>query len=76
MSGQHVADADDAAVGVAETTVARLLSKIYASLGFLSKGHLVETDRSGIVAGFVGQTALKTREVCQQALGQSHRHAA
>ena len=58
MSGQHVADADDAAVGVAETTVARLLSKIYASLGFLSKGHLVETDRSGLVAGFVGVTLI------------------
>ena len=55
--------------GTGKTTVARLLSKIYASLGFLSKGHLVETDRSGMVAGFVGQTALKTREVCDQALG-------
>jgi len=55
--------------GTGKTTVARLLSKIYSSLGFLSKGHLVEADRSGMVAGFVGQTALKTREVCQQALG-------
>lgn len=55
--------------GTGKTTVARLLSKIYASLGFLSKGHLVETDRSGMVAGFVGQTALKTREVCDKALG-------
>jgi stage V sporulation protein K len=55
--------------GTGKTTVARLLSKIYASLGFLSKGHLVETDRSGMVAGFVGQTALKTREICEQSLG-------
>jgi SpoVK/Ycf46/Vps4 family AAA+-type ATPase len=55
--------------GTGKTTVARLLSKIYAKLGFLSKGHMIETDRSGMVAGFVGQTALKTREVCEKAIG-------
>ncbi len=55
--------------GTGKTTVARLLAKIYHSIGVLSKGQLVEVDRSGLVAGFVGQTALKTGEVIQKALG-------
>lgn len=55
--------------GTGKTTVARLLSKIYHSIGVLSKGQLIEVDRSGLVAGFVGQTALKTGEVIQKALG-------
>ncbi len=55
--------------GTGKTTVARLLATIYQVLGVLSKGQLVETDRSGLVAGYVGQTALKVREVVQSAIG-------
>jgi hypothetical protein len=55
--------------GTGKTTVARLLAKIYHVIGVLSKGQLIEVDRSGLVAGFVGQTALKTGEVIQKALG-------
>ena len=55
--------------GTGKTTVARLLAQIYRAIGVLSKGQLVEVDRSGLVAGFVGQTAIKTGEVIQKALG-------
>jgi SpoVK/Ycf46/Vps4 family AAA+-type ATPase len=55
--------------GTGKTTVARILAGLYAAIGVLSKGQLVETDRSGLVAGYVGQTALKTQEVIQSAMG-------
>ena len=55
--------------GTGKTTVARLLSKIYHEIGLLTKGHLIETDRSGLVGGYVGQTAIKTQEVISQAMG-------
>ena len=55
--------------GTGKTTVARLLSQIFRSLGVVTTGHLVETDRSGLVAGFVGQTATQTRKVLDSAVG-------
>lgn len=55
--------------GTGKTTVARLISKIYKQLGVLEKGQLVEVDRAGLVAGYVGQTALKTKEKINEAMG-------
>lgn len=55
--------------GTGKTTVARLVARIYKELGILSKGDLVETDRAGLVAGYVGQTALKVTEVVERAIG-------
>ncbi|MCU7497291.1 MAG: AAA family ATPase [Ignavibacteria bacterium] len=55
--------------GTGKTTVARLLSRIYKEMGLLEKGHLVEVDRASLVAGYQGQTALKTDEVIRQAIG-------
>jgi stage V sporulation protein K len=55
--------------GTGKTTVARILASIYRALGALEKGHLVETDRSGLVVGYVGQTAPRTKEVAERAMG-------
>lgn len=55
--------------GTGKTTVARILSKIYNALGVLSKGHLIEVDRSSLVAGYVGQTSIKVQEVIEKSLG-------
>lgn len=55
--------------GTGKTTIARILADIYKEIGVLSKGQLVEVDRSGLVAGYVGQTAIKTQEKINEALG-------
>ncbi len=55
--------------GTGKTTVARLIAQLYYAIGVLSRGQLVEVDRSGLVAGFVGQTAIKTDEAVKRAIG-------
>ena len=55
--------------GTGKTMIARLMSRIFHSLGILSKGQLVEVDRGDLVAGYVGQTAIKTKEVINKAMG-------
>lgn len=55
--------------GTGKTTVARLIAQLYYAIGVLSKGQLVEVDRSQLVAGYVGQTAIKTDEAIKKAMG-------
>lgn len=55
--------------GTGKTTVARLISRIYYSIGAIPKNNFVETSRAGLVAGYVGQTALKTQDVIEKAMG-------
>ena len=55
--------------GTGKTTVARILAQIYKDLGVLKKGHLIETDRAGLVGEYVGQTAVKTNKVINSAVG-------
>lgn len=55
--------------GTGKTMIARFMARVYKSLGILEKGHLTEVDRSGLVAGFVGQTAMKTAKVIEAAKG-------
>ncbi|MEM8524872.1 MAG: AAA family ATPase [Bacteroidota bacterium] len=55
--------------GTGKTTVARILTQLYKALGVLERGHMVETDRQGLVAGYVGQTATKTAEKIEEAMG-------
>lgn len=55
--------------GTGKTTVARIIAKLLKGIGILESGHYIETDRSGLVASYVGQTAEKTKELVQQAMG-------
>ena len=60
--------------GTGKTTVARIMAEVFKSLGILSRGHLVEVDRSKLVAGYSGQTAIKTNQIIDSAIAVSYTH--
>jgi SpoVK/Ycf46/Vps4 family AAA+-type ATPase len=66
-AGNHLVFTGDAGTG--KTTVARLVARLFGATGIVSQGHLMEATRSDLVAGYVGQTALKVEQVVRQALG-------
>lgn len=68
IPGTGIYDRQKIGGGTGKTTVARILANIYSELGGVKKGHLVETDRSGLVAEYVGQTAVKTNKIIDSAL--------
>ncbi|MES2593652.1 MAG: AAA family ATPase [Bacteroidota bacterium] len=55
--------------GTGKTTLARIIAKIYKGLGLLERGHVIEVDREGLIAGYIGQTAIKTGEKIEEAIG-------
>lgn len=55
--------------GTGKTTMARILGKVFKALGMLERGHVVETDREGLIAGYIGQTAIKTKQRIDEAIG-------
>ena len=55
--------------GTGKTTVARIIAKVYKALGMLERGHLIDADGSELVAGYVGQTSIKTKELIKKAMG-------
>ena len=58
--------------GTGKTTVARLVGRLYKDIGLLAKGHVVEVGRAELIGGYIGQTAIRTKNICEKALGGVH----